>query len=172
MKGEFVGLEEIHRYLHHVENEEPSTAGDPRHPDHEAWILELGRVTRSAAQLATICFDLARIVGGVSGEQMYDDPLGGLQQRLGVLDPARSPLLPEFLAALDEARHTRNDIMHAFLVRDGLLRRSSKRRYDRDFYTLSSLTSARSQLETASRLGDRILYADGGEAIEAWRQRI
>ena len=153
-----------------MENDETHSAGDPSHPDHDTWILELGRATRAAAQLATICFDLARIVGGVNENKMYDDPLGGLQQRLGGLDPASSPILPEFLVVLDSARHTRNDIMHAFLVRDGLLRRSSKRGYDRDFYTISSLINARDQLEAASRLGNQILYANGGEAVEAWRQ--
>lgn len=155
-----------------MQNEEPRSAGDPSHPDHDAWVLELGRATRVAAQLATICFDLARIVGGVDENQMYDDPLGGLQQRLRALDPESSPLLPEFLTVLDQARHTRNDIMHAFLVRDGLLRRSSKRGYDREFYSISSLVSAKDQLAAASSLGNQVLYANGGEAVEAWRQRI
>ena len=154
-----------------MQNEEPRAAGDPSHPDHDAWALELGRVTRAAAQLATICFDLARIVGGVDENKMYDDPLGGLQQRLGGIEPKSSPLLPEFLAVLDSARHTRNDIMHAFLLRDGLLRRSSKRGYDREFYSISTLINTKDQLEAASRLGNQILYANGGEAVEAWRQR-
>lgn len=154
-----------------MEVEELCSAGDPNHPDHDTWILELGRVARAAAQLATTCFDLARIVGGVSEQMMYDDPLGGLQQRLSGIEPAALPLMFDFLAALESARHTRNDVMHAFLVRDGLLRRSTKRGYDRDFYTVRSLIDAREQLEAASRMGNRILYANGGDFVEAWRQK-
>lgn len=102
---------------------------------------------------------------------MYDDPLGGLARRLGRIDSAALPRLPEFLTVLITARHTRNDVMHAFLVRDGLLRRSAQRGYERDFYAVSSLIAAREQLELASGIGNEILYANGGSELEGWRQR-
>jgi len=150
----------------------PNSEGDPAHKDHDLWLLELGRLTRAAAQLATICFDMARIVGGVKEGAMYDDPLGGLQRRLEAIDSIELQELPAFLALLDSARRARNDVMHAFLVRDGLLRRTAAGGYDKDFYTIASLAEARSQLEDASRLGGQILHVNGGAALEAWRQRL
>ena len=102
---------------------------------------------------------------------LYDDPLGGLQARLMKLDATDLPDMAEFLDALDDARQTRNDVMHAFLVRDGLLRRSRSPGYDRDFFTVGSLIDAKQLLEQASRLGNGVLYSNGGAAVEAWRQR-
>jgi hypothetical protein len=43
------------------------------------------RLTSSSPRrrpIATICFDLAHIVGGVDGPSMYDDSLGSLRDRL------------------------------------------------------------------------------------------
>jgi hypothetical protein len=147
-------------------------AGNPASHEHEAWLLELGRVTRAAAQLATICFDLARIVGGIGEEQLYDDPLGGLQRRLLLIDATELPEMPQFMDALDAARRIRNDVAHAFLVRDGLFRRSAGGRHEREFYTVASLQSARTRIEAASRLGDQVLHTNGGARIGAWRQAL
>lgn len=141
-------------------------------PNHNAWLLELGQTTRAAAQLATICFDLARILGGVDESLMYDDPLGTLQRRLTRLDAQRFPELSEFLFALDSARQRRNDVLHAFLVRDGLFRRTTSGGYDRSFYSVEDLRVAKKQIDAASRLGNRVLYSNGGKIVEAWRQRV
>jgi hypothetical protein len=146
--------------------------GRPDSPNHSAWLLELGRTTRAAAQLATICFDLTRILGGVDESQLYDDPLGTLQARLARLDVQRFPELSEFLPALDSARRWRNDVLHAFLVRDGLFRRTASGGYDRSFFSVEELRAAREELEAASRLGNHVLYSNGGEIVEAWRQCI
>ena len=148
-----------------------NTAGNPEHAEHVLWLTELGRVTRAAAQLATICFDLARIVGGVHESEIYDDPLGALEKRLRAIVLANLPEIDDFMALLDTARRTRNDVMHAFLVRDGLLRRTRKGGYDRDFYSVESLREARQHLEDASRIGANVLHANGGAVLESWRQR-
>ena len=153
-----------------MDREDALEAGDPAHPDHEAWLSELGRVTRGAAQLATICFDLARIIGGVTEELMYDDPLGALQRRIGAIGLGEPSETGDFMAVLDSARRARNDVMHAFLVRDGLFRRTAAGGYETEFYTVGSLVETRRRLEEASRLGIELLHANGGAAIAAWRQ--
>jgi len=145
-------------------------AGNPAHPDHDRWLLELGRVTREAARLTTICFDLARMVGGVDAEPLFSDPLGGLEMRLRELDCSESQPMKDFLAALDTARRTRNDVTHALLVTDGLLRRNTQRRYDRGFSTVESLSEAATELRFAARIGIALLDANGGDVIDAWRQ--
>lgn len=155
-----------------VTGEDTITDGDPESSNFDAWLNELGRVTRAASQLATICFDLARILGGVDESLMYDDPLGGLQKRLRRIDATRFRELADFLPALDSARRQRNDVLHAFLVRDGLFRRTASGGYDRTFYTVGDLSNAREQIEVASRAGNQLLYANGGEIVEAWRQRV
>jgi hypothetical protein len=45
--------------------------------------------------LATIFFDLTRIVGGIHEAEMYDDPLGALGQRLRTIDSANLPEIDE-----------------------------------------------------------------------------
>ena len=45
--------------------------GDPNHPDHEAYLLELGRATYAAAGLAGIAFDVLRIHGGFDSADLY-----------------------------------------------------------------------------------------------------
>lgn len=153
-------------------NDGTTTDGDPESASHATYLLELGRTTLAAAQLATICFDLARILGGVTDSVMFDDPLGGLQRRLEGLDTKRFPELSDFLAALDSARRHRNDVLHAFLVRDGLFRRTARGGYDRAFYFVQDLRFATEQIEDASRLGSRVLYANGGELVRTWRQHV
>lgn len=155
-----------------VTAESPMSDGRPESPNHNAWLLELGQTTRAAAQLATICFDLARILGGVDETLMYDDPLGTLQRRLTRLDAQRFPELSEFLPVLDSARRQRNDVLHAFLVRDGLFRRTANGGYDQAFYSVEDLRVAKEQIDAASRLGNRVLYSNGGKIVEAWRQRV
>jgi hypothetical protein len=41
-----------------------------------------GRATYAATRVVSICFDLARVLGGVASTDMYSDPLGTLINRL------------------------------------------------------------------------------------------
>ena len=148
-----------------------TTAGDPKDPRHGDWLAALGEATDAAAHLATICFNIARVLGGVSSVAMYRDPLGALEQRVGTVAKALGtppPELAAFIASLPAARETRNDLMHALRVRDGLRRHVVNPSRIRDFYTVESLHEARDEMEDARRLGNRALYFDGGKSVEAW----
>ncbi|MEW1990134.1 hypothetical protein AB0365_16965 [Brevibacterium casei] len=98
---------------------------NPGHPDHEEYLLELGRATYAAAGLAGIAFDVLRIHGRFESAALYNDPLGTLENRLKGIRP---PLdgIDEFLSLLAEARVVRNDLIHALPVKQGLHRRTSK----------------------------------------------
>lgn len=99
-----------------------TTPGDPSDPRHSDWLIALGAATDTAASLATICFDLARVLGGVTSSAMYKDPLGALEKRVGKVavgfGTAPPPDLAAFVAALPSARETRNDLLHALRLRD------------------------------------------------------
>ena len=133
--------------------------------------MRLGAATYEAARVAGICFDLARVFGSVPSEAMYNDPLGTLQKRMVEL-ARHAPELPglsEFLAKLQKARVTRNDLLHALPVRDGLYRRrTDDPHYVRNFFSLVDLESATVELNEAHRAGSAILYHDGGEAVRRW----
>ncbi|MCX6399847.1 MAG: hypothetical protein NTX33_07965 [Propionibacteriales bacterium] len=151
----------------------PEHPGDPRHPEHEAWLLELGRATYAAARVAGICFDLARVVGEVESTDMYSDPLGTLLGRLrsiAGLDLLSG--LPEFVEQVDAAREDRNDLLHALPVLHGLHRRKTKDpAYVRNFFDLEQLSAVTEQLSDAARQGNQLLYQDGGEAVRRWYER-
>lgn len=151
-------------------SERPQHAGDPGHPHHQEFILELGRATYAAAKVAGICFDLARVLGGVASADMYSDPLGALINRLrplatsGVVDG-----LADFIGQLETARDSRNDLIHALPVRYGLHRRKTPDpSYVRNFFDIEDLAAVTTALESASRRGSELLYADGGAAVRAW----
>lgn len=143
-------------------------AGDPVHPDHEAYLLELGRATYAAAQLAGIAFDVLRIHGGFDSAALYSDPLGTLESRLRDSRPELEGI-DEFLDLLGEARIMRNDLIHALPVKYGLHRRVTKDLgYVRNFFSVESLREARQFFERARRRGNEVLYSDGGDAIKRW----
>lgn len=143
-------------------------AGDPSHPDHDVYLLELGRATYAAAGLAGIAFDVLRIHGGLASNDLYDDALGRLERRLKESPPPVDEL-DEFLSLLEAARLTRNDLIHALPVQHGLYRRTTKNlRYVRKFYTIESLREARTLMERARSKGNKVLYSDGGAAIKLW----
>ncbi|HWM34194.1 MAG TPA: hypothetical protein VNR36_08165 [Pseudolysinimonas sp.] len=146
-------------------------AGDPRHPDHEAWLLELGRATYAASRVAGVSFDILRVFDGISSHSMYSDPLGILLKRIQSLKSRRSDLpgLNEFAESLDASRTVRNDLIHALPVKDGLHRRmTNDRAYVHNFYSVEDVRSAVTQLEATWRIGSHLLYHDGGEAVRAW----
>ena len=148
-------------------------AGNPRHPDHEAWLLELGRATYSASRVAGICFDLARILGGVESADMYSDPLGTLINRLQPIG-RRGDVdgLAEFIEQLGAAREDRNDLLHALPVADGLHRRkTSEPAYVRNFFDVEDLAAVISSLTATARVGNGLLYQDGGAAVRRWYER-
>ncbi|MGL5862988.1 MAG: hypothetical protein ACRCY9_17215 [Phycicoccus sp.] len=149
---------------------EAAHPGDPRHPEHEAWLLELGRATFAAARVAGICFDLARILGGHPSEDMYTDQLGHLISRLKKM-AARAdqvPGLAEFIDDLEPARIDRNDLLHALPVAHGLYRRTDDLSYVRNFDEIEDLAQVTATLQAVAATGNRLLYQDDGAAIRRW----
>lgn len=165
-----------HIDLHNEQVSDPSKTlhpGDPRHPEHDAWLLELGRATYATARVAGICFDLARVVGGVDSTDMYSDPLGALIRRLRSIAGLDSLAgLPEFVEQVDAAREDRNDLLHALPVQNGLHRRKTNEPgYVRNFYDVAELAAVTDSLSAAVRTGTQLLYQDGGEAVRRWYDR-
>jgi hypothetical protein len=148
----------------------PQHSGDPQHPNHEEWLLELGRASYAAARVAGICFDLARVFGSVDSADMYNDPLGTLINRLNPLEKKGAvPGLGAFIKQLDSARGDRNDLLHALPVAHGLHRRSSKDSgYVRNFFDVGDLEPVTRSLSEAARRGNELLYQDGGAAVSSW----
>ena len=151
---------------------EAEHAGDPGHPDHETYLLELGRATYAAAGVAGIAFDVPRIHGGLDSAALYsDDPLGTLENRLrgsGI----EAEGIDEFISMLGDARVMRNDLIHALPVKDGMHRRLTKDlAYVRDFFSVESLQEAQELFERTRRKGNDVLYSEGGKAIRRWYER-
>jgi hypothetical protein len=112
-----------------VNDPAPLHAGNPGHPDHDAWLLELGRVTYAASRVAGTCFDLARVLGDVESADMYSDPLDTLINRLKPIARREGvPGMAEFIEQLDAAREDRNDLLHALPVANGQQRCALQRR--------------------------------------------
>lgn len=142
--------------------------GDPRHPEHTDWLLELGRATYAAAGLSGIAFDLLRVHSGFESGALYKDPLGRLLEKLRTSPPTVEGI-EDFIALAEEALVVRNDVLHALPVLHGLhRRRSDDLGYVRNYYDLNSLREATQVMENASRQGNEVLYADGGEAVRRW----
>jgi hypothetical protein len=147
-------------------------AGDPRHPEHGKFLAELGRATYAAARVTGIAFDILRIFGEATSAEMYSDPLGKLVGRLATLesnDRVELPDLAQFIVVMRAAKATRNDLIHALPVKDGLHRReTSDLRKVRNFFDVDDVAAAAHELEAAWHEGSRILYHDGGAAVRAW----
>jgi len=146
----------------------PGTPGDP---DHERFLLELGRSIYAASRVAGVCFDMLRVHGGVDSSEMYSDMLGTLENRLRILLKGRPelPNLEFFIAELSEARELRNDLIHALPVHLGLHRRTTKDAfYIRDFNTVESLEETTAVFDSVFRIGSELLYHDDGKAIREW----
>ena len=143
--------------------------GDPRHLDHSEFLLELGHATYAASRLAGIAFDILRVHKDALSADLYNDPLGRLEKKLREFPPDGLPGLEEFMTQLASARTSRNDLLHALPVQNGLHRR---RKEDPD----SSATSSQSRISAtcarellnAHRKGSEVLYSDGGAAIKKW----
>jgi hypothetical protein len=145
--------------------------GDPRHPGHARFLAELGRAAYAAARVAGISFDILRVFDGASSADMYSDPLGRLVRKLAALE-GRMPTLPGlnlFVATMQTALITRNDLAHALPVKDGLHRRVTQDpSYLRNFFTVEDVCAAALELEHAWRQGSQVMYHDGGAAVNAW----
>jgi hypothetical protein len=64
---------------------------------------------------------------------------------------------------------TRNDLLHALPVKDGLHRRHTQDLYRvRNFFDVEHLAVAAKELEDVWTQGSRLLYHDGGAAVQAW----
>lgn len=149
-------------------------AGDPRHPQHSEYLLELGRATFASIRLAGVCFDILRVLGDHPEQSLYRDDLGRLERKLAPLRERWPEVesLPSFMAALGPARELRNDLIHALPVKDGLARRtdgSPKRHIT--FYSTSDLAAATARFTRTARLGSDVLYHDHGSFVRAWYSR-
>ncbi len=151
-------------------DQQTSHAGDPRHPQHDQWLLELGRATYAASKVAGICFDLARVLGGVDSASMYCDPMGKLVDRLRPLAKKGTvPGLEKFVSLAESARDDRNDLVHALPVQSGLHRRKSgDLGYVRNFFEVDQLAAVTRSLTEVALAGNQLLYQDDGAAVAAW----
>lgn len=144
-------------------------AGDPRHPDHQAFICALGEATYTAARVAGICFDILRVFDRQASASLYRDPMGELQRKVAAVAGGQAtppPGLVDFADRLSNAVTSRNDLTHALPVKDGLLRHRGSTRLE--FYTVESVQAVTATLDELWRLGSGILYHDGGASIDAW----
>lgn len=158
-----------------AEKEPPAQyEGDPRHPDHAAYLTELGAAVYSAAGVAGIPIDILRIHLGEDFFDLTDDTLGALIAKLDGHHQVGHTIsgLGDFIANLRSARVLRNDLIHALPVLYGLHRRT---RADRsrvvNFYTTAALRLGRSEFERVRCLGSQLLYFDGGAAVGAWSRQ-
>lgn len=154
--------------------EDPQYPGDPRHPDHEQWLLALGRATYASQSLAGVAVDVLRIHCGVDFWTLLPDTLGALIRRLKHHEGTGAPRIPgllDWLSELDRALIIRNDLIHALPVLHGLHRRTaSDHRRVVDFCTTQAMEDAAAVLSGAAVSGNRVLYHDGGAAVRVWAQ--
>jgi hypothetical protein len=146
-------------------------AGDPQHPDHPKYLTELGAAVYAAAGVAGIASDILRVHLGEDTMDLVDDPLGVLIKKLEQHDKSGStiPGLTDFIVQLNAMLPMRNDVIHALPVAYGLHRRTKKDAYRVvNFYSIADLEAARKEFERVSRIGNGLLYFDGGKAVEAW----
>jgi hypothetical protein len=77
--------------------------------------------------------------------------------------------LTDFIAQLNAMLPMRNDVIHALPVAYGLHRRTKKDTARVvNFYSIADLAAATKEFERVSRIGNQLLYFDGGKAVEAW----
>lgn len=142
--------------------------GDPRHPEHTDWLLELGRATYAAAglpaSLSISCGCTQVSSPGTCTRTLW----AGCNEKLRTSPPTVEGI-EDFIALAEEALVVRNDVLHALPVLHGLhRRRSDDLGYVRNYYDLNSLRAATQVMENASLKGNEVLYADGGEAVRRW----
>ena len=145
--------------------------GDQNSPRFKEWLLALGRATYEAGHLSLMAFDLLRVHFDAEEDDMYDDALGRLVSKLRGSAKARPdwPELAAWIETLDAAREQRNDLTHALPVRDGLhRRRGSDPYFIRDFFTVESLEEIAAVFDAVTRVGNDLLYRDGGAYVRAW----
>lgn len=101
---------------HNVEMTEAEHAGDVAHPDHQQWLLALGRANYASQLLAGTAVDVLRVHCGVDFWTLLPDTLGNLIKRLAREDqqPDQIPGLATWLAELDQALIVRNDLASIF----------------------------------------------------------
>lgn len=150
---------------------EPLHEGDPKHPNHDAYLRALGAAVFSAAGVAGILVDISRIHFRDDFFEVASDPLGALVNRLrGHANRGSSlPDLKRFLDDCDRVREVRNDLIHGLPVAYGLHRRTkSDRARVVNFYSVNDLVEAQNQFDAVRGTGNRILYFDGGVAVRAY----
>jgi hypothetical protein len=146
-------------------------AGDPQHPDHTIYLTELGAAVYAAAGVAGIASDILRVHLGEDTMDLVDDPLGVLIKKLEQHDKSGTtiPGLTDFIVQLNAILPMRNDVIHALPVAYGLHRRTKKDTARVvNFYSIADLEAARAGFERVNRIGNQLLYFDGGKAVEAW----
>jgi hypothetical protein len=146
-------------------------AGDPRHPDHPKYLCELGAAVYAVSGVAGMVSAILQVHYGEDSMDLVDDPLGVLIKKLEQHDKSGStiPGLTDFIVQLNAMLPMRNDVIHALPVLYGLHRRT-KRDTHRvvNFFSIADLEAARREFERVNRIGNQLLYFDGGKAVEAW----
>jgi hypothetical protein len=143
--------------------------GDPNHPDHEQWLLELGRANYAAARLGGVVFDILRVHGGHASADLYKDTLGQLAKKLTSITDAAVSGIAAFRTDLEAARDTRNDLAHALPVLYGLhRRRADDLDFVRNFFSVEAISDVTAELDRCHQKGSAVLHGDGGAALQAW----
>ena len=137
--------------------------GDPRSPDHQPFLSQLGAATYEGARVATLMMDILRTHCGVDYWELTQDTHGRLRAKLEA-SQERVPGLAEAIPLLTRAVELRNQLLHALLAQDGLHYRGKDKSVV-DFYTVGDLRATTELFRHASRLGNELLYHDGGAGV-------
>lgn len=148
--------------------------GDARHPEHDAFLLELGRSTYQLARVAGACFDILRVLGDHEADELYGDTLGRTVRRLRELADKRPELtdLRALQESLANCLETRNDLQHALPVAGGLQRRRpTDPHFVKDYFTVEALAATTAAFRDVHVALTNVLYRDDGAAVKAWTTR-
>jgi len=154
--------------------QEAEWAGDPAHPEHEKYLLELGRTFYAVTSLAGICFDVLRVHEGLSHYSLYGDTLKCSADRLakGAKQKPEVEGYQEFAEAVSALVTKRNDFIHSMPTAYGLLRNDPKKIFHAvEFYAIESLQALTAEFNGATALGSRVLYADDGAYVDRWYEQ-
>jgi hypothetical protein len=137
--------------------------GDPRHPDHESFVLEVGRAKLADAALGRILVDLLRVHCGVDYWPLTRLSHGPLREELEK-HVGKLPGLDSAVTVFADAITARNAFIHATPVLHGLEYRP-KDRSSVDFFEVEDVEKVTARLIAAAGLGNKLLYHDGGRAV-------
>ena len=136
-------------------------AGNPKHPEHEAYLTELARAVLSAAFITGHLVEILAAYRPADYHRFATMDLGTLSRSLkqAVSDGLRAPNLELLLEQVETARETRNRLMHALPVLQGLHGRSRVNSETSEFFTVEDLRRVVTQFEEARLTANPILRA-------------